>query len=174
VSSFQLDVLTPRQREVLAELGPFAQARGFYLAGGTAVALRLGHRRSEDFDWFAGEPVTLPEDLPPELDEAGIAAATTQIARGTYHGRVKGVSITFLRYRYPMLEEPEFWADYGCRVAALSDLACMKLSAVSLRGERKDFVDLYALLRRDSSLPELLENYRRKFNVSEWCQCFTA
>ena len=47
------EILGRRQRRVLAEIGPLLTERGFYLAGGTAVALHLGHRRSVDLDWFA-------------------------------------------------------------------------------------------------------------------------
>jgi hypothetical protein len=50
--SFHPEILKPRQQEVLSKLGPVATRHGFYLGGGTAIALHLGHRRSIDFDWF--------------------------------------------------------------------------------------------------------------------------
>ncbi len=167
MNPFHPNVLTERQREVLAQLGPFADSHGFYLAGGTAVALRLGHRLSEDFDWFAPAPSVLPDNMPSELEVAGIPAVTREISPGTYHGQVGGVNITFLRYRYALLEPPEYWSEYGCRVASLADLGCMKLSAVSQRSEPKDFIDLYVILNQITTLAELLTNYRRKYNVSD-------
>jgi len=56
MSAYQEHVLTAAQQRLLKGLGPAAEELGFYLAGGTAVALRLGHRRSEDFDWFSADP----------------------------------------------------------------------------------------------------------------------
>jgi len=75
--------------------------------------------------------------------------------------------VTFLRFRYSMLEEPEPWSAYGCRVASLSDLMCMKLSAIAQRGAKKDFIDIYTMLRRGASLGAALQDYRRKFGVQD-------
>ena len=61
------EVLPSEQQALLRQLGPTATARGFYLIGGTAVAIQLGHRQSVDFDWcteeFPGEPVNFPASL---------------------------------------------------------------------------------------------------------------
>jgi hypothetical protein len=57
------------------------------------------------------------------------------------------VKFSFLEYRYAPLVEPVEWAEYGCRLAGLEDLACMKLSAIGGRGAKKDFIDIYALGR---------------------------
>ncbi len=55
--TFHPEVLTARQRRLLARIGPPVTREGFYLAGGTAIAILLGHRRSDDLDWFTGEPL---------------------------------------------------------------------------------------------------------------------
>ncbi len=60
---FHVEVLAPAQRRVLGRLGPVLTARGYYLAGGTALALHLGHRRSVDLDWFTPEPLGDPLGL---------------------------------------------------------------------------------------------------------------
>lgn len=164
MADWQEHILTAEQQRLLKVLGPVAEEFGFYLAGGTAVALRLGHRQSEDFDWFAAEPKVVPELLLPEL---GLAATPMQTSTGTLHCLIENVRVTFLRYRYPMLEDPEQWPAYGCRIASPADLMCMKLSAVSQRGSRKDFVDIYTILQRGASLAAALQDYRRKYGEQD-------
>ena len=165
--SFCPEAITERQREVLRRLGPAASALGFYLAGGTAIALHLGHRRSVDFDWFTAEPLADPLRLAQDLRERGLAFETGQVAPGTLHGTLSDVRVSFLAYRYPLLEPDVPWPDYGCRLASLDDLACMKLSAIAQRGAKKDFVDLYALGLRHRPLLDLLALYRRKYATGD-------
>ncbi|HEY8019804.1 MAG TPA: nucleotidyl transferase AbiEii/AbiGii toxin family protein [Thermoanaerobaculia bacterium] len=133
---FHEEILTGGQRKTLRLLGPRSTADGFYLAGGTAIALHLGHRRSVDFDWFPG-------------------------------AHIHGVRVSFLEFRYRMLDALLTWPEYGCRLAGLRDLACMKLSAIAQRGSRKDFVDLHALGRHGFRLRDMLEWYQTKFEVQD-------
>jgi hypothetical protein len=139
------EILKPRQREVLRSLGPAATTHGFYLGGGTAIALHLGHRRSVDFDWFRQPLLEDPPELARELQEEGIPFATGWTRRSTLYGTVRGVRVSFFQFRYRLLKPLVPWPEAGCQLAALEDLACMKLSAISQRGSRKDFVDLFAL-----------------------------
>jgi hypothetical protein len=92
---------------------------------------------------------------------------TGQTAPGTLHGQISGVRVSFLEFRYPLLQPLLPWPETGCILAALDDMACMKLSAIAQRGSRKDFIDLYALVTRHRSLAELLPLYRQKFNVQD-------
>lgn len=160
------EVMPATQRAVLTELGARATARGFYLGGGTAVAIHLGHRRSVDLDWFTAEPMPDPMALAGSLRHDGPGFEVTDVARGTLHGTVRGVQVSFLEYRYALLRPAVDWLDYGCRLAALEDLACMKLSAIASRGAKKDFVDLYAL-GRTFSLGRMLGFYRQKFRTED-------
>jgi len=161
------EVMPPAQQGLLRRLGPLAARRGFYLGGGTAVAIHLGHRRSVDLDWFTGEPLTEPLRLAAALREAGVPVAVEAVEAGTLHGEADGVRLSFLEYRYPLVHPPVEWAPFGCSLASLEDLACMKLSAVAGRGARKDFLDLYALGRRHLSLPRMLDLYQRKFQTAD-------
>jgi Nucleotidyl transferase AbiEii toxin, Type IV TA system len=161
------EILHPRQAGALRRLGAAVSERGFYLAGGTAVALHLGHRRSVDLDWFIRDPLGDPLLLAQDLCAAQIPFVTEQSARGTLHGKVHGVRITFLEYRYRLLEPVLAWAEMPCNLAALRDLACMKLSAIAQRGSKKDFIDLYALLKAGHSLAGMLADYREKFAVAD-------
>ena len=148
-------------------LGPAAAQRDFYLAGGTAIALQLGHRRSIDFDWFLEGRLGDPLRLAGEIRDEGIPFQSGQIARGTLYGSLYDVRVSFLEFHYPMLDPLVTWPDYGCRLAGLRDLACMKLSAITQRGSRKDFVDLYALGQAGQTLPDMLAWYGEKFGVKD-------
>jgi predicted nucleotidyltransferase component of viral defense system len=159
------EILARRQERVLAQIGPALSRRGFYLVGGTAVALHLGHRRSVDLDWFTPERFE-PLRLAQELHDEGIAIVTRVEAPGTLHGIVRGVRVSLIRHNYPLLARLQAWRG-GIRVAARADLAAMKLSAVAQRGAKKDFVDIFALGKRSDSLRQLLRWYKQKFAVDE-------
>lgn len=165
--SFHPEVLPERQMAVLRTVAPCARAEGFHLAGGTALALRLGHRRSMDFDWFSATWTGPAENLAARLRSAGVPLVVHQLGRGTLHGEIDGVHLSFLLYEYESLQPVDSWAELDCPIASLQDLACMKVSAVTQRGTRRDFVDLAFILRQGLPLANLLELYRRKFSVSE-------
>lgn len=167
MTDFHAEVLPDPQKDLLGELGPVAERKGFYLGGGTAVALHLGHRRSDDFDWFTPDPMGDPLRLAEELRSGGMELSTLEVDRGTLHAEARDIRVSFLEYRYPLLRPLLEWRDLRCAVASLEDLACMKLSAIGRRGEKKDFVDLYAVSERGFSLSELLEMYREKFDVRD-------
>jgi hypothetical protein len=92
------EVLPPGQLEVLMRIGPAADARRFYMAGGTALALQLGHRQSVDFDWFRDEPIADPVGLAAELRVELLTSAPD-----TLHAASGGVRLSFLTFRYPLL-----------------------------------------------------------------------
>lgn len=163
--AWHLESLSRRQQRVLAEIGPVLTKRGFYLAGGTAVALHLGHRRSVDLDWFAPE-FPEPERLVDELRDQGIRFVAGALAPGTVHGVIRGVHVSLLRYRYPMLARLRA-GPAGIRVAARADLIAMKLLAVAQRGAKKDFVDVYALGRQSDSLRQMVRWYQKKYTVED-------
>jgi hypothetical protein len=165
--TFHPEAISTKQHEVLHRLGPIISEVGFYLGGGTALALNLGHRRSVDFDWFTGDRIADPLRLAQHLRDAQVDFSTGQIARGTLHGTIAGVRLSFLEYRYPLLQSTIPWPRYYISLASLDDLACMKLSAIVQRGAKKDFVDVFALVKEHKSLPELLNLYRRKYETDD-------
>lgn len=160
-------VMTGPQKRALRELGPLATRHGFLLAGGTAVALHLGHRRSIDLDWFTARPFPDPLAFAATLRSEGMRFETAEVSPGTLHGEAGGVKVSFLEFRYPELEPPIPWAACKCSLASLVDLSAMKLAALAQRGARKDFVDIYALAREFRPLPGLVELYQRKFAVKD-------
>jgi hypothetical protein len=138
----------------------------FYLAGGAALALQLGHRRSVDFDWFRKPPMGDPLKVARALTRAGGDFQVKTSVAGTLHGALSGVKMSFLEYPYKMLEKPILWREVGCSLASLPDIACMKLSAIADRGAKKDFVDLY-FIGKDLPLERMLALYKTKYGVSD-------
>jgi len=161
------EILQGAQPEVLRLMARPVTERGFYLAGGTALALHLGHRRSVDFDWFTDGFRPDPILLAQQLRDENVLFETESTERGTLHGTVVGVRVSFLEYRYPLLQPAVFSPDLGCRLAGLVDIACMKLSALAQRGSRKDFIDIYALGLGGLTLETMLDQYRRKYAVKD-------
>ncbi len=156
-----LEVLDDKQPRVLSRLAPFVEEHGFYLAGGTGLALRLGHRKSVDFDWFRNEsfdPVALRSEMGKTIEVTELASAP-----GTLHASIDQVRVTFLAYDYPLLEKPESFPELATVIASLDDLAAMKLAALLQRGERKDLYDIDILLLEHRSLKDLLHVFERKF-----------
>lgn len=159
---FHTAVLSEPQVRVLDAVAPIAQSGGFYLAGGTAVALRFGHRRSEDFDWFA-PALKRPEALAGEMRERGLVPDSLELGAGTVNCRILGVKVQFLEFAYPLLAGADEWPEKGIALASVRDAGAMKLLAVAQRGSRKDFVDVYEFLRHGAALPGMLADFRTKF-----------
>lgn len=160
------EVLSHRQQAALTRLSDTLTESAFYLAGGTALALQLGHRRSIDLDWFCDAALPDPLRLAADIGASGIRVASVQTERGTLHASIGGVRVSFLEYRYRMLSPLVRDSASGLRLASLRDLACMKLAAVAQRGARKDFIDIFALGQR-FRLAEMLGYYRRKYGVED-------
>jgi hypothetical protein len=143
LTRFHPGALTRVQQRILAVAGEPASRWGAYLAGGTALALYFGHRRSDDFDWFTPDTIP-PAALLADLETLGFAIDVHQNTEGTFLGLVGGVQFSVFRYRYDLLA-PTIRLD-GCQLASLRDLAAMKLAALCGRATKKDYVDVHALM----------------------------
>lgn len=164
---FHLTGLNARQIKTLHNLGSRMRERGFYLAGGTSVAIYFGHRKSVDLDWFTPNRFGDALVLAAWLREQGLPFITEQTAPGTLHGTIYDVRVSFLEFPYRLLHPLTPWPAYRVDLASLDDLACMKLAALSQRGARKDFCDIYVLASRHKPLAELLQLYKCKFKVKD-------
>lgn len=164
---------TPWHSEVVPErswkvLDDFFEAKSlisFYLAGGTGLALMLGHRRSHDFDFFS-KKLFDESMLIQELHRSLRSFSVESKAPHTLHIDVDGVKVTFLGYNYPLLFPTLEYNDKRktlFKVADLRDIACMKIDAIASRGSRRDFIDLYAV-SQIHPLPDLLEFFDRKYS----------
>lgn len=158
------ETLYPKTREVLEKLSKERFLRGFYLAGGTALALQLGHRKSIDLDFFSSE---FPRKEVVLNSLRGYILKIVQEVTGTLDLLVDDVQVSFLEYKYPMLEDRvEF---LNVMMASVVDIGCMKISAISSRGSKKDFVDLYFILQ-SMTLVDLLKKFSEKFEGAEYSE----
>jgi len=140
------DIISVSMRQVLAEFGNSEISTRFYLAGGTALALQLGHRRSFDLDYFSPS-----EDIPAirQVLAQALQPLEPTLADSSWGNLVflaSGVRVGFYGYGYPLVG-PLVDAD-GIRLAGVADIGLMKLDALLGRAGRKDFYDLYAICQR--------------------------
>ncbi len=157
------ETLAPETRRVLEKIIGQAFIKDFYLVGGTALALHIGHRESIDLDFFSPLDFSL-EKLKREISAIGRYRLTNE-EEGTLDGTLDNVKLTCIRYDYPLLFPLVEWN--GARLADERDIACMKIDAVSSRGSKKDFIDIYFLLEK-YSLAELLSFFGRKYSHIEY------
>lgn len=138
--------VTPEMRVLLSSIGQMPFSRRFYLAGGTALSLLIGHRRSVDFDFFS-ETDELDEASRQEILAAlaGHAVSVIENVTGNVLMIVDGIRTGFFGYGYPLVGETQ--EVERVRLASLEDIGLMKCDALISRGARKDFNDLYFLSR---------------------------
>ena len=122
------------------------------LAGGTGLALHLGHRYSEDLDLFWDQPFD-PAELAQSLSRIG-RVRVQQIAEDTLHLELNGLRVSFLRIQTPLLFPGTSYRRLI--VADPRDIAVMKVIAIGGRGSRKDFVDLFFYLKGGGTLAGVL------------------
>ena len=153
VESSTLELLKKLQRLPVLE-----QTR---LVGGTALALQLGHRKSIDLDFFGTvdcEAEYLRESI------AGMASLNNLKESPHIHIYiVDGIKVDIVNYKYPWLDDVVL--EQGLRLASVSDIAAMKITAIIGRGTKKDFIDI-AFLLHHFSLEEILHFYAAKYNDS--------
>jgi predicted nucleotidyltransferase component of viral defense system len=137
-SNIYWETISAEMRDILRHFGRSKIAEKFYLAGGTALALQMGHRHSIDLDFFSPS-----EDIPgirPQLDSAleGILADS---AWGNLVYLVKNVRVGFYGYGFALVAPPA--KAENILIASIEDIALMKLDALLSRASRKDFYDLF-------------------------------
>jgi len=133
----------------------------YYLAGGTALALQIGHRESYDLDLFG--KLAIPHELVLESLTAFGDVVVTDRFDNVSRFEVNRIKVDLVRYRYNLLK-PLLIVD-NLRMAALEDIAAMKLYAIVARGVKRDFYDLYTLLAQ-FSLTEMISFAETKYPES--------
>ncbi len=154
------DILPEGQFQLFEELSSQAFISDFYLAGGTCLALQVGHRRSLDFDFF----------IPADFETSLIINNLTQMGnyqrdneeKNTINGSLNGVKISFFGYKYKIIDD--FKSFNKIRIAGLKDIAAMKLEAIAGRGSKKDFIDMYFLLKM-YSLEDIFSFHSSKYGA---------
>ena len=144
------EVLSEKQQELLPLLRQFS--REYYLAGGTAVALRIGHRRSVDFDLFKFSSVNHKKNVD-KITVSRLPYEVTWREAGQMNVTVGDVKLTFLEYPFPVGGAGKF--ENIIKVPELIDLAAMKAYALGRRSKWKDYVDLYFILKNYFSIDQI-------------------
>jgi hypothetical protein len=157
------EVISPAVGEILTLLGSQQSLDAFYLAGGTALALHFGHRRSADLDFFTDRSFDEERLVSSLQSRARISVVAKD--RQTVHLHVDGVKVSLLGYAYPVLFP--FRSLSGIEVADPRDIACMKISAIASGGTRRDFVDVYVAAQQ-YGLDELVRLFRRKYAAANY------
>ncbi len=162
LSSPHWETVSPSMRSFLTFAGNQEVAARFYLAGGTGLALQLGHRRSVDLDFFSEkDEVDLQTRRGIVQAFAALSPTIAENSIGNLVLIVEGVRVGFFSYHYPLLQTT--WQVEGINVASVPDIGLMKLDALVSRGSRKDFYDLYAISQQ-IPLADLLERSATKYH----------
>ncbi len=134
----------------------------FNLVGGTALSLQIGHRKSIDLDMFCHTDFEASIILQHLIDE-GYNPSVLHNFKQTLIVEIEGVKVDFIRFRYPFAQKIQ--VVEGIRLTSIKDIACMKIDAIMGRGRKKDFCDLYFLLRQ-FKLNEIMIWYQQMFQHS--------
>jgi len=153
------DILDEKRKAILPLFKKLPS--GFYLAGGTALALQIGHRDSIDFDFFINEDIDTDKFFEKLRDIfESHKLVKTQEEKNTLSIILNdSVRLSFMTYKYPIIK-PLIIEPY-IKIASKEDIACMKLSAISSRATQKDYVDIFFLLK-EFTLKELLVFVKEK------------
>lgn len=153
------ETIDPKTLELLKKLQKVPAFSELRLAGGTSLALQLGHRKSIDLDLFGNI----------QSDEYAISEALNTIGKVTILRKseniniflIDNIKVDIVNYHYPWIEKSINEDDLT--LAGERDIAAMKLSAITGRGTKKDFIDLFFLLQ-SLSLDEILAFYNQKYH----------
>ena len=152
------EVLDKKRQKLLRQLG-FLKNYGFYMAGGTALALQLGHRTSLDFDFYTRKKFN-NEHLLRELEKKFKTTILIETAEQTLIVRINEIEVSFFHYPYPLA--CPFLNIEGVRLASKEDIAAMKIIAISERGTKRDFIDIYFLLK-EFTVEKIFEFLKKKY-----------
>lgn len=133
----------------------------WYLAGGTALALNVGNRKSYDLDFFTQEKDFKNEDILSNF--YGINEwEVTMDRKNTIYGELFGAKVSFITYPFFIpKEEPKFYGSV--KIIASIDVAVMKITAISQRGRKRDFFDLYWCVHNISSLEDIIRKLPEQY-----------
>lgn len=159
-----LKILSREQLGVLEQLKKSILLNStFYLAGGTGLAILLNHRRSVDFDFFSEIdffPLKMIEELKKNFKEEQISLV--EMKKDTLIVSLKKIQTSFFRYDYPLLKP--LTGQYGLKIASIEDIAAMKVISIVQRGLKKDFIDLWTIIKDTAySLDELFPLCKKKY-----------
>ena len=156
------ETIHPDTLELLKRIQALELFDGTRLVGGTALALQIWHRKSVDLDFFGHVEASL-EEIAMELSEFADVKPLSS-SKAMRFLIVNGVKVDIVSYPYDWIDSPVI--EDGLVLAGAKDIAPMKLSAITNRGTKKDFIDLHFLLKR-YSFSELIDFYLTKYSDAQ-------
>lgn len=155
------NALSSETKQLLMKIAPVVNGEGFYLAGGTGLALQLGHRLSQDLDFFRRNPFD-PNRLLSNLRHRVDSVKEVVIEAGTLLSRLDEIRCSFFLYDVPLLFEGFLFC--GVKVADWRDIAVEKIKTIAQRGSKKDFYDVFFAIRSGRlTIEEAVSLFKRRF-----------
>lgn len=154
----QLDAVPTGTLDILEYFANLPCMKGFYLVGGTSLALQIGHRLSIDLDFFSD---TKKDML--EIENELLFIEGIKLNKSSAYAlflEYKGVKIDILNYPYKFISEPIL--HKGITLCNIDDICAMKLKTAMNRGAKKDFYDIYFLLQQ-TTLANMFELFEEKY-----------
>ncbi|HPI20231.1 MAG TPA: nucleotidyl transferase AbiEii/AbiGii toxin family protein [Candidatus Kapabacteria bacterium] len=159
-NKLKFEILPDYQIEIFDKIIHLEWIKDFYLAGGTGLALQIGHRESIDFDFFSSISFdTL--SLLNKLQMLGNVKVISQ-SNNILHCFLNNIQISFFKVQYDLIDKPIEY--HNLKIASTLDIILMKLQAISGTGSRKDFIDLYFLLKQ-YNLNDINNLYKKKYGI---------
>lgn len=150
-------VLNEKQLKLIRKIKSLPM--GSYLAGGTALALQLGHRTSLDFDFYTDKHFETERVLANFQSNFG-QIRVERVAKDTLTAEIDKVSFSLFYYPYKLIKPLVNFE--GIELASIEDILAMKMITISMRGKRRDFIDTYYLLKK-FSLDKIIKTTLKKY-----------
>lgn len=157
--NFKEYALDNNQKKIIKNL-EFLMDIGFYLAGGTALSLQIGHRRSYDLDFYTQKDFNGKELARTIHNRFGRDLQSSKSALNTLSVKIKNTEISFFQYSYKLIRKTINYRSI--LVASKEDIAAMKIDAIIGRGTKRDFADIYFLLK-EFGLKKIIELTKIKY-----------
>ena len=156
-----LETLTENTKKIWDKIHKFEDIKDFYLAGGTSLALQIGHRISVDLDFFSDNPIkkTLLKDLEDFFEKPIEVIVKSQNELTVIIDEVK---VTFLHYPFPLILP--LIKDGNIKLADIQEIASMKAYSLGRRQSFKDYIDVYSVVSKNFiTLQSIVENAKNKY-----------
>lgn len=156
----RIETVEQRTLDILKQCMALESLDSFVLVGGTALALQFGHRKSIDLDFFGNVQSLETYEILEDFRNIGntVLATESKVMIGVY---IDNLKIDIVKYKYPFIRD--IINIDNIRLANPIDIAAMKLAAITGRGKKKDFIDLYFLLKH-FSIEEIVQFYLEKYH----------
>lgn len=161
------NVIDKQRYQILKQVCQTISIKNYYMAGGTALAIQTGLRESFDFDFFVQEQFDI-QQLVQELEVIG-ELQVTSYREGTLHCILENVQLTFLYFPNKLLEKLVKIEEIpNLYLASIKDIALMKLIAISQRGTKKDFFDLFYICNKlNMTIKDFLDLLKSKYDQNK-------